>query len=78
VSWSLLSLGAGMLVASASTPSMLAGAILSWVVAPPLLLQNGVIDEAGAAQGAAVGDVAGHRDDGGGRPGGAGAPLAAG
>ena len=45
VSWSLLSLGAGMLVGFRVNASMLAGAILSWVVAPPLLLQNGVIDE---------------------------------
>src|SRR5262249_36343072 len=45
VSWSLLSLGAGMLVGFRVNASMLAGAILSWVLAPPLLLQNGVIDE---------------------------------
>ncbi len=45
VSWSLLSLGAGMLVGFRVNASMLAGTILSWVVAPPLLLQNGVIDE---------------------------------
>jgi len=45
VSWSLLSLGAGMLVGLRVNASMLAGAILSWVVAPPLLLQNHVIDE---------------------------------
>jgi uncharacterized oligopeptide transporter (OPT) family protein len=45
VSWSLLSLGAGMLVGFRVNASMLAGAIISWVVVPPLLLQNGVIDE---------------------------------
>ena len=45
VSWSLLSLGAGMLVGFRVNASMLAGAIISWVLAPPLLLQNGVIDE---------------------------------
>lgn len=45
ISWSLLSLGAGMLVGLRVNISMLAGAILSWVIAPPLLLQNGVIDE---------------------------------
>ena len=44
VSWSLLSLGAGMLVGFRVNLSMLAGAIISWVVVPPLLLQNGVID----------------------------------
>ena len=45
VSWSLLSLGAGMLVGFRVNASMLTGAILSWVIAPPILLQNGVIDE---------------------------------
>jgi uncharacterized oligopeptide transporter (OPT) family protein len=45
VSWSLLSLGAGMLVGFRVNASMLAGAIISWVVVPPLLLHNGVIDE---------------------------------
>jgi uncharacterized oligopeptide transporter (OPT) family protein len=45
VSWSLLSLGAGMLVGMRVNASMFAGAIISWVIAPPLLLQNGVIDE---------------------------------
>ncbi|MEY4374679.1 MAG: hypothetical protein RL760_846 [Candidatus Eisenbacteria bacterium] len=45
VSWSLLSLGAGMLVGLRVNISMLVGAILSWVIAPPLLLQNGVIDD---------------------------------
>src|SRR5262245_21634050 len=45
VSWSLLSLGAGMLVGLRINASMLAGAIISWVLAPPLLLQNHVIEE---------------------------------
>ena len=45
VSWSLLSLGAGMLVGFRVNASMLVGAILSWGLAPILLLQNGVIDE---------------------------------
>ena len=45
VSWSLLSLGAGMLVGLRVNTSMLAGAILSWGIAPRLLLDNGVIDE---------------------------------
>lgn len=45
VSYSLLSLGAGMLVGLRVNVSMLVGAILSWVIAPPLLLQNGVIEE---------------------------------
>lgn len=45
VSYSLLSLGAGMLVGLRVNVSMLVGAILSWVIAPPLLLQNGVIDD---------------------------------
>ncbi|HEY6194007.1 MAG TPA: OPT family oligopeptide transporter [Candidatus Eisenbacteria bacterium] len=45
VSWSLLSLGAGMLVGLRVNASMLAGAFISWVIAPPLLLQNGIIQE---------------------------------
>ena len=45
VSWSLLSLGAGMLVGLRVNASMLAGAFISWVIAPPLLLQHGVIEE---------------------------------
>jgi uncharacterized oligopeptide transporter (OPT) family protein len=45
VSWSLLSLGAGMLVGFRVNASMLAGAVISWVIAPPLLVQNGIIDE---------------------------------
>ncbi len=45
VSWSLLSLGSGMLIGMRINASMLAGAILSWVIAPPLLLGSGVVDE---------------------------------
>jgi uncharacterized oligopeptide transporter (OPT) family protein len=45
VSWSLLSLGAGMLVGFRVNASMLAGAILSWFVAPPLLLGRGIISD---------------------------------
>lgn len=45
VSWSLLSLGAGMLVGFRVNASMFAGALISWVIAPPLLLQNGVISD---------------------------------
>ena len=45
VSWSLLSLGSGMLIGMRVNASMVAGAIISWVIAPPLLIQNGVIDE---------------------------------
>ncbi|HEY6866597.1 MAG TPA: OPT/YSL family transporter, partial [Candidatus Eisenbacteria bacterium] len=45
VSWSLLSLGAGLLVGFRVTLSMVVGAIVAWVVAPPLLLQHGMLDE---------------------------------
>jgi len=45
VSWSLLSLGAGMLVGFRVNAAMLAGAIISWVLAPPILMQYGIIDE---------------------------------
>ena len=45
VSWSLLSFGSGMLLGIRINASMLAGSILAWVIAPPLLLRNGVIDE---------------------------------
>jgi len=45
VSWSLLSLGSGMLLPLRINASMLAGAILSWVIAPPLLVQHGWVDE---------------------------------
>ena len=45
MSWSLLSLGSGMLVGMRVNASMLAGTLLSWSVLPPLLLQYGGIDE---------------------------------
>jgi len=45
ISWSLLSLGAGMLVGFRVNTSMLAGAIISWGIAPKLLFDHGVIDE---------------------------------
>jgi uncharacterized oligopeptide transporter (OPT) family protein len=45
VSWSLLSLGSGMLIGMRVNASMVAGGILAWVIAPPLLLHHGVIDE---------------------------------
>jgi uncharacterized oligopeptide transporter (OPT) family protein len=41
VSWSLLSIGSGMLVGMRINTSMVIGMILGWVVAPPLLLQQG-------------------------------------
>jgi uncharacterized oligopeptide transporter (OPT) family protein len=44
VSWSLLSLGSGMLVGLRVNLSMLLGAILSWYIAPGLLLKYGVVD----------------------------------
>ncbi len=43
VSWSLLSLGSGMLVGMRINLSMLVGMFLSWVIAPPLLLGEHVI-----------------------------------
>ncbi len=45
VSWSLLSLGAGMLVGLRVNLSMVTGAVLAWVIVPPLLLDHHVIDE---------------------------------
>jgi uncharacterized oligopeptide transporter (OPT) family protein len=45
VSWSLLSFGSGMLLGMRVNASMLSGAILSWVIAPPLLLQNHAIPQ---------------------------------
>jgi len=41
VSWSLLSLGSGMLLPMRINASMAAGSILSWVIAPPLLVGQG-------------------------------------
>jgi uncharacterized oligopeptide transporter (OPT) family protein len=45
VSWSLLSLGSGMLIGMRVNASMVAGAMIAWVIAPPLLIHNGVIEE---------------------------------
>jgi len=41
ISWSLLSIGSGMLVGMRISTSMVIGMILAWVVAPPILLQQG-------------------------------------
>ena len=41
ISWSLLSIGSGILVGMRINSSMLIGMILAWVVAPPLLLERG-------------------------------------
>jgi uncharacterized oligopeptide transporter (OPT) family protein len=43
VSWSFLSLGAGMLVGMRINVSMLLGAVISWVLAPPILVHDGII-----------------------------------
>ncbi|MBI5836577.1 MAG: OPT/YSL family transporter [Candidatus Eisenbacteria bacterium] len=43
VGWSLLSFGSGMLVGMRVNASMLAGALISWVIAPGLLLGQGMI-----------------------------------
>jgi uncharacterized oligopeptide transporter (OPT) family protein len=43
VSWSLLSLGSGMLVGMRINLSMLIGTLIAWYFAPPLLLSRGVI-----------------------------------
>jgi uncharacterized oligopeptide transporter (OPT) family protein len=43
VSWSLLSIGSGMIVGMRIGTSMLLGMILAWVVAPPLLLESGAV-----------------------------------
>ena len=40
VSWSLLSIGSGVIVGMRITTSMLLGMILAWVIAPPILLQQ--------------------------------------
>ncbi|HET7225835.1 MAG TPA: OPT family oligopeptide transporter [Candidatus Eisenbacteria bacterium] len=44
VSWSLLSVGSGMIVGMRINASMLLGTLLAWVVAPPLLVQHGWVD----------------------------------
>lgn len=45
VSWSLLSLGSGMLVGMRINASMLLGTIASWLVLPGLLLSHGAVAE---------------------------------
>ena len=42
ISWSLLNIGSGMLVGMRINTSMVIGAMM-WVIAPPLLLQSGVV-----------------------------------
>jgi uncharacterized oligopeptide transporter (OPT) family protein len=44
VSWSLLSFGSGMLVGMRINASMMAGTLISWYIAPDILLSHGVID----------------------------------
>lgn len=44
VSWSLLSIGSGMIVGMRINTSMLLGTLLAWVIAPPLLVQHGWVD----------------------------------
>jgi uncharacterized oligopeptide transporter (OPT) family protein len=43
ISWSLLNVGSGMLVGMRINTSMLIGTIAAWVIAPPLLLNSGVV-----------------------------------
>ncbi len=43
VSWSLLSVGSGMLVGMRINASMLAGTLFSWYLMPPLLLEHGIV-----------------------------------
>ena len=45
LSWSLLSVGSGMLIGFRVTLSMLVGTLLAWLVAPGLLLGHGVIHD---------------------------------
>ncbi|TBR25877.1 OPT family oligopeptide transporter [bacterium] len=45
VSWSLLSLGSGMLVGMRVNASMLAGTLLSWWLLPPFLVSHGWVAE---------------------------------
>jgi uncharacterized oligopeptide transporter (OPT) family protein len=43
MSWSLLSIGSGMIVGMRINTSMILGMILAWVVAPPILLERGFV-----------------------------------
>ena len=45
VSWSLLSMGSGMLIGVRVCTSMVLGTLLAWVIAPPLLLQHHMVEE---------------------------------
>jgi uncharacterized oligopeptide transporter (OPT) family protein len=45
MSWSLLSLGSGMLIGLRITLSMALGMVTAWVVLPPQLIQHGVINK---------------------------------
>lgn len=44
ISWSLLSLGSGMLVGMRINVSMMIGMALSWIIAPPILLEHHVVE----------------------------------
>jgi len=46
INWSLLSLGSGMLVGIRINVSMLIGLVIGWIIAPYLLLQQGIIASA--------------------------------
>jgi uncharacterized oligopeptide transporter (OPT) family protein len=43
MSWSLLSIGSGMLVGLRIDTSMVIGMLIGWVIGPPLLLQHGLV-----------------------------------
>jgi uncharacterized oligopeptide transporter (OPT) family protein len=43
LSWSLLSIGSGLLVGMRINTSMVIGMTLAWVIAPPLLVDNGLV-----------------------------------
>ena len=43
MSWSLLSLGSGMIVGMRISASMLLGMIVGWVIIPPILLDRGIV-----------------------------------
>jgi uncharacterized oligopeptide transporter (OPT) family protein len=43
MSWSLLSIGSGMLVGLRIDTSMVLGMVIAWVIGPPLLLQHGLV-----------------------------------
>ena len=43
MSWSLLSIGSGMLVGLRIDTSMVLGMVIAWVIGPPLLLEHGLV-----------------------------------